>query len=418
MLTDVQARKAKAADKDYKLADSGGLYLFVTKTGFRSWRLKYRFAGKEKRLVLGPYPEVSLAEAREQREAARRWLREGVDPGVERKRRRPSIEAVVAATFEAQARAWHTAQAPRWVPQYAALILRSLERDIFPEVGSLPLSSIEPPLILAALRKIEARGSIESAKRIRQFISSVYAYAIAEGVAVTDPSASVGRALRPLVKKRKQPAVTRIDDARQLMSDVDQSTADVGTRIASRLLALTAVRPGIAQGARWSEFEAIDWSHPSEPAPAAVWRVPAGRMKLELERKHDGGFDQLVPLSRQAVAALHEARSLSSYSPFVFPGHWSTAKPISNNTLGVLYRRLGYTDKHVPHGWRSTFSTIMNERVRHHGHPGDRAVIDLMLAHVPTGLSSSEAAYNRSEHMERRRELGQEWADLLAPDQV
>ena len=415
MLTDAQARKAKAAEKDYKLADSGGLYLFVTTHGFRSWRLKYRFAGKEKRLVFGPYPEVTLAEAREKRDAARRLLRDGVDPAVERKRLRASSAAAAALTFEAQARAWHEVQAPRWVPRYATLILRSLERDVFPDLGSLPLGSIDSPMVLAALRKIEARGSIESAKRIRQFISSVFAHAIAEGVAASDPSASVGKALRPLVKKGKQPAVTRIEDARQLMLDVDGSTADIGTKLASRLLALTAVRPGIAQGASWSEFEGIDWANPGEAGPMALWRVPAGRMKLELERKNEAAFEQVVPLARQAAVALHEARTLSAYSPFVFPGHWSAAKPISNNALGVLYRRLGYAGKHVPHGWRSTFSTIMNERVRHHGHPGDRAVIDLMLAHVPQGLSSSEAAYNRSEHMERRRELAQEWADLLLP---
>ncbi|WP_076071773.1 tyrosine-type recombinase/integrase [Sphingomonas montana] len=413
MLTDVQARKAKATDKDQKLSDAGGLYLFVTRTGFKSWRMKYRYGGKEKRLTFGPYPEVSLAEARDRRDAARRLLRDDRDPSIEKMKARATSATAAATTFEMKAREWHTAQRPRWSPDYADLVLRALERDIFPDLGRMPIGEIDGPLVLAQLRKIERRGSIETAKRIRQHVSAVFVYAMAEGTAASDPSASLGKALQPLAKKGKQPAFVDIKKARQLLVDTEASSAGPVTKLASRLLALTAARPGILRSAPWPEFEGIDWDKPDAPSPGALWRVPAARMKLEMDRKTDAVFEHIIPLSPQAVDVLHALRRLTGRIALLFPSTRSTIRPMSENTIGYLYNRIGYRGRHVPHGWRACFSTIMNERVGDDVRVGDRAVIDLMLAHVPQGLSGSEAAYNRSQHMARRRQLADEWANLL-----
>jgi integrase len=316
-------------------------------------------------------------------------------------------------TFEKVARALHEAQTPRWSPDYAALILRALERDVLPTFGAMPLRDIDAPLVLATLRKIEARGSIETAKRVRQYVSAVFVHGISEGIAIADPAALVGKALKPLVTKRKQPAIVDLTKARQLLIDVEASTAGPQVKLASRLLALTAVRPGIVRAARWSEFEGVDWADHDAPAPGALWRIPAARMKLELDRKGEEAFEHIVPLPPQAVDVLRAARRLTGRIALLFHSVRSTHTPMSINTIGYMYNRVGYQGRHVPHGWRAAFSTIMNERAREHGQADDRAVIDLMLAHVPQGLSGSEAAYNRASHMQRRRELSQEWAELI-----
>jgi integrase len=412
-LTDVACRKAKAAEKDYKLADSGGLYLFVTKTGARSWRMKYRFAGKERRLTFGLYPEVGLAEARDRRDEARKLLRANIDPAVDQKKRRFSAEASAAHTFEKVARGWLETQAARWSPIHRKKSARAFERDVFPDLGGLPIAEVDGPMILTMLRKIEKRGAIDTAKRIRQHVSGIFAAAISENLVATDPSASLGKALKPLPKKGKQPARTDLPRARQVLIDVEGSTAQPLTKLASRLLAITAVRPGIVRAAVWSEFEGIDWDKPDEAAAAALWRIPADRMKLDLEQKDEEAFDHLVPLPAQAVAVVHAVRRLSGRIPFLFPNGHSTARPMSENALSYAYNRAGHYGRHVPHGWRASFSTIMNEWIANHGRDTDRAVIDGMLAHKPKGVSGSEMAYNRALHMTRRRELATIWADML-----
>lgn len=412
MLTDLKARQAKPAAKDYKLADSGGLYLFVTTNGYKSWRMKYRLSGKEKRLVFGPYPDVSLAEARERRDEAKRQLRDLRDPSVEILKRRLAAAADRDATFEKLARHWHSMHQARWTPVHAADVLRSLEREVFPSLGPLPIREIDAPLVLATLRKIESRGSLETAKRVRQRISAVFVQAISEGICSTDPAAIVAKALRPARKKTRQPAIADLTELRELLTAVEASGASPVTKIASRLLALTAVRPGVLRGATWAEFEGIDWTsiHPEEAA-TPLWRVPASRMKVVLDRKEDAAYEHLVLLSRQAVEALAVIRPLTGRFPLVFPSARHGHRPMSENAIGYLYNRAGYHGRHVPHGWRAAFSTIMNERAERCGRAGDRAIIDLMLAHIPT--NKVEGAYNRAAYMERRREIAQEWADLV-----
>lgn len=412
MLTDLKVRQAKPREADYKLTDSGGLLLLVTKAGFKSWRLRFRFAGKEKMLVLGPYPEVSLAEARDKRDDARRLLRDNRDPSLEAKKLRLAAVADREATFEKVAREWHALQAPRWAPHHAWDVLASLKREVFKHIGSIPLKEIDAPIVLAVLRKIEKRGAIETAKRVRQRISAVFVHGISTGICNNDPAALISGALQPLPRKGKQPAITNLDGLRELLRKVEASGASPVTKIASRLLALTAVRPGVVRGVKWEEFEGIDWAAPApEDAEAPLWRVPAERMKLTLDRKEDEAFDHLVPLSRQAVEALLAIRSVTGRLSYVFPSTRHLHRPLSENALGYLYNRSGYHGRHVPHGWRAAFSTIMNERAERAGRPGDRAVIDLMLAHVPA--NKVEGAYNRAAYMERRREIAQEWADLL-----
>jgi integrase len=424
MLTDAKARKAEPAEKPYKMADSGGLYLYVAPTGLRSWRMKFQIHNKEKLLTFGPYPEVSLSEARRRRDEARAQLRDHEDPSGVRKRAAEAKEQERVAkageqSFEQFARAWHALQAPRWAPVHAADVINSLERDVFPDLGARALTDVDAQGVLATLRKVEARGSIETARRLRQRISAVFGYAVSEGVASSDPAAIVANALKPLPKKGKQPAIVDLDGVRQVLIAAEASGATPITKFASRLLALTAVRPAVVRGVTWSEFEDIDWTGEAIGSRRPIWRVPAGRMKLVLDRKDEEAFDHIVPLSRQAVEMLVEVHRLTGRGKLAFPGQRHSHQPLSENAIGYLYNRVGYHGRHVPHGWRAAFSTIMNEKAERDARAiGQKAhaqldarVIDMMLAHVPK--DKVEAAYNRAAFMDRRREIAQEWADML-----
>lgn len=422
-LTDTQARKAAPRDKDYKLADSGGLYLFVTAKGFKSWRLKYRFNGKEKRLIIGPYPDVPLAAARDERDEARRLLREDKDPLAERQKRKAAAVAAAGNTFEVVAKRWHEAQLGRWSVVHATKVREALERDVYPEFGRLPLTDINAPTVLAMLRKVEKRGAIDTSKRIRQHVSAVFAYGIAEGLCSADPAGMfLLKALRPTPIGGSQPGLSDVEEIRKLHATIDASTGGPMTKLASRLLALTFVRPGLVPTARWEEFEGIDWDAPNgiNDAPEPVWRVSAARMKLEQENKEDEAFEHLAPLPPQAVDVLRAVHRLTGRFPYLFHSNRSTHQPMSNNTIGYRYNRCGYKDRHVPHGWRTSFSTIMNERAAEAGKRKElQPIIDAMLSHRPRGISAAEFAYNRAQYMPVRWQLAREWADLtmegLAP---
>jgi integrase len=409
MLSDTKARAAKAASKPYKLADEKGLFLLVNPNGSRLWRLKYRIGGKEKLLAFGSYPDVGLAAARDLRDAARKLLAAGTDPAQDKKRVAAEARAMAANAFEPVAREWHEHNKDRWTSVHAADILRSLERDVFPTIGKEPLVSIDAPMLLGMLRKVERRGSVETARRIRQRISAVFVYAISSGVAKDDPAAIIEKAMARKPKAKRQPAVTDIVELRKLIDKSETSGVYPVTALASRLLALTAVRPGVVRGARWAEFHGIDWETGETRKP--VWHIPAERMKLSLDRKDEEAFDHIAPLPPQAVAVLLATRPLSGRGDIVFPGQRHAHRPLSENAIGYLYNRVGWHHRHVPHGWRSAFSTVMNERAVVAGNHSDRAVIDLMLAHMPS--NKIEGAYNRAEFMDRRREIAEEWAELL-----
>lgn len=403
MLSDIVCRTAKPRERDYKLSDSKGLYLFVTTNGYKSWRWKYRIAGKEKGLTIGSYPEVSLAEARKRRDEAASKLRDGIDPSIERKQRKASLAIDAANTFESIARQWQTLNKTKWSAHHGEDVLSSLDKHVFPKLGGLPIRSITPPMVLGMLREIESRPAIETAKRVRQRMSAIFRFAAASGIAVSDPASVVRDALQPL-RKRRQPAFTKLPDARALLRAIEEAPGYPVTKLASRFLALTAVRPGVVRFAVMDEFEELDGVEP-------LWRIPAQRMKLVAERKADETFDFVVPLSRQAVEIIKVIRGFTGDVPYLFPNNRHVHRPMSENAIGYMYNRIAsYRGRHVPHGWRSTFSTIMNERAVQQGMPGDRAVIDFMLAHVPGGV---EGIYNRSAYFERRAVLAQEWADLL-----
>lgn len=404
MLTDTRVRTAKPRPKSYKLADSNRLYLLVTSSGGKLWRWNYTYDGKQKSMAFGAYPVVSLADARGKRDEAVAILSEGRDPAIARKLK---IEANIEAgrmTFERVAREWYENSKAQWAKIHASDVIRSLERDVFSTIGALPIAQLTPPLVLGVLREIEARGAIETAKRVRQRISAVFVYGIAQGVVENDPAEKLGKVLKPL-RKGRQPAITDIERLRQMIKDAEEDNARPITRLALRFLALTAVRPSELRGARWGEFEDLDGRKP-------LWRIPAARMKGDLDRKEEPDGDHLVPLARQSIAVLRALWPLTGSCDLLFPSNRHTHRPMSENAIGYLLNRAGYHGHHVPHGFRAAFSTIMNEWAERHGKDHDRQVIDLMLAHVPK--EKVEGAYNRAAYMPRRRELAQIWADMLA----
>jgi hypothetical protein len=404
MLTDQACRAAKPGPKDRKLSDEKGLYLLVTTAGFKSWRWKYRFGGKERKLTFGPYPEVSLRQARDYRDDARRLLRDGMDPGVERKRAkaRRSNGVDFIRSFKGAALHWHELQKPGWKPKHAAEVLSSLETELFPTLGAMALEEVRPADIRDLLVAIQARGALEAAHRLRARISRIYELAIANGLAEMDPAASIGAALKPKIK-RLHPALLKLQDCRDFIRTFERAVGFPGTKLASRLLALTAARPGMIRFAELQDMEGLDTAEP-------IWRVPAEKMKLLLAESEQDAFEFPIPLSRQAVDVITIAAELAGRRKYLFPSMTRSHAPISENRLNLSYRNAGYTRRHVPHGWRSSFSTIMNERAIDLDRPGDRAIIDLMLAHKPQGV---EAHYNRAAYMKRRRTLAQEWADML-----
>lgn len=421
MLTEAAIKRAEPRNKPYKMTDSGGLFLYVAPSGLKSFRMKFRFGGQEKLLTFGPYPDVKLSEARERRDEARRKIRENIDPSgararKEEERRLAQIEAAKQLTFEQAARTWHDLQKGRWAPVHAEDVITSLERDVFPAMGAVSLTAIDAPLVLRTLRKVEERGAIETARRLRQRISGVFAMYISEGVVSIDPAATVVKALKPLPKKGRQPAITNVDGAREVLIAAEASAASPITKLASRFLALTQARPGMVRGAEWNEIEGVDWEDRQFGPFMPIWRVPAARMKLILDLKDEEAFEHVIPLSWQAVDVLRATRRLTSRNRLIFPGQRHSHKPLSENAIGYLYNRVGFHGRHVPHGWRSSFSTTMNALAVKHKRLGDSEVIELMLAHVPA--NKVKAAYDRAGHMERRRVLSQEWADLLMEGMV
>ena len=405
MLTDQACKAAKPGATARKIADEKGLHLYVTTAGFKSWRWKYRYGGKEKQLTFGSYPEVSLREARHKRDDARRMLREGEDPGVEKKRRearrRSGVDAI--RTFQGAAMHWHGLQTPGWKAKHADEVLNALERELFPALGQRPLDEIKPADIRDILVAMQKRGAVELAHRLRARISRVYEMAIAMDMAENDPAVSLTAVLQPKVK-RMHPALLCLKDCRSFISTMETAIGFPGTKLASRILALTAARPGMIRFAEMADMEGLDTAEP-------IWRIPAEKMKLLRAESEQEAFDFIIPLSRQSVQAIRVAAELAGKRKYLFPSMTRSHRPISENTLNSNYRQVkGFSGRHVPHGWRASFSTIMNERAIDLDRPGDRAIIDLMLAHKPAGV---EAHYNRAAYMNRRRFLAQEWADML-----
>jgi integrase len=388
MLTDRRIRAATPLGRPHKLFDTRGLYLYVTPQGSRLWRLKYRWAGREKTLSFGPYPDITLADARERQAEARKMLREGRDPASETRARR-GRQGGSPDRFETLAREWHSRQKDHWSLGHARDVLTLMERHVFPALGHIPINDITPPMALACLRRIEATGAIDTARRARQMMSATFVYAIDCGIGQSDPAAIVKGALQH-ARHRRQPALIDLEEVRAVLRATEASTAGPGTKGALLLLALTGCRAGEVRAARWCEFEALDGAEP-------IWRIPAARMK--------SGVEHVIALPGAAVAVVESMRPLSGHGVFVFPHAHNSSLPLARKTLLSLLYRCGYRGKMSVHGFRAAFSSIMNER-----HPDAHDAIEAQLAHVVKGV---RGAYMRAPFLERRRQLLAEWADLL-----
>ncbi|MEG8050168.1 integrase arm-type DNA-binding domain-containing protein [Sphingomonas aurantiaca] len=398
MLTNAAVKAARPRAAPYKLFDQGGLHLYVAPTGRKSFRMKFRLGGKEQLLTIGAVPEVTLDAARARCDQVREQLGRGEDP-----RTCELAQTGQARAFEHVARQWHTHMRLRWTDVHAGDVLASLERDVFPAIGAMPIGAVTVPVILNALRAIEERGSLVTTGRVRQRISAVFAYAMAEDLVDQDPAAIVSRALTPPAPAQHHPALLEIEDARALLAAAELVDVAPIVKLASRFLALTAVRFAAVRGARWEEIEDLDGAAP-------LWRVPAARMKLAAAKKLDAKNDHAVPLSRQAVALLREVRAIMHQDDANMHGlifDCGAGRMIGEKSIGTLYDRAGFEGRHVPHGWRATFSTLMNEKAQ--GADGD--VVERALAHTPK--DKVKAAYDRSAQLQRLRDLFQEWADLL-----
>lgn len=396
MLTDMQIRSTKPGAKPIRLYDERGLYLEVTPRGGRWWRFKYRYAGKEKLLSMGTYPDTPLKAARDRRDRARTLLQEGVDPSEARRAEKASRSQGVLNGFEAVAREWHaTIHVEKVSAGHAARTLIRLEQDVFPWLGGVPVGEIKAPQLLQAVRRIEARGAIETAHRALQSCGQVFRYAIATGRAERDPTPDLRGALKPVLVQH-MPAITDPKRVGDLLRAIESYKGMPVTRAALRLAPLVFVRPGELRKAEWAEFD-LD---------AAEWRIPAARMKRTKQEKLSGAA-HFVPLSRQALATLRELQPLTGHTRYLFPSPRTRERPMSDNGVLSALRRMGFpSDEMTGHGFRAMARTLLAERLN-----VDEAVIEAQLAHAVK--DSLGRAYNRTEFLEQRRKMLQMWADYL-----
>lgn len=385
-LTDAAIRRAKPSDKPQKITDGGGLYLYLTPTGARSWRWKYRIAGKEKLLSIGLYPDVSLARAREARDEARRLLARGVDPGAQKKAAALAHSALGSDSFETIANEW-LATRP-WVPSYAEKVEAWMKNDVFPWIGSRSVADLTAPDFLRLARRIEERGAIESAHRIMQNCGQIMRYAVATGRAERNPVADLKGALAP-PKEAHHAAITDPVQLGGLLRSIEAYSGSAITRSALRLAPLVFLRPGELRHAEWEEFD-LD---------AAVWTIPASKMKMRAAH--------LVPLSRQALQILKDIKPITGRHKWVFSGARDPKRPMSENAVTAALRNMGYDRTMMTgHGFRATARTILDEVL--HFRPD---IIEHQLAHAvkdPNGR-----AYNRTSHLQERVRMMQVWADYL-----
>ncbi|MGC1808505.1 MAG: integrase arm-type DNA-binding domain-containing protein [Candidatus Binataceae bacterium] len=389
-LTDPKVRNAKCGIKSRKLFDGRGLFLLVTPSGGKWWRFKYRFEGKAKTISLGVYPSVGLKEARERHDKARKLVAAGVDPSADRKAAKAAQGAAERGegdTFEAVAREWFGKFSPAWVKGHADIVIHRLERDVFPWLGERMTGEIAPAELLAVLRRIESRGALETAHRVKQICGQVFRYGVATGRAQRDPSGDLRGALPP-PKEKHHAAFTNPAEIAGLMRSIAGYQGTFAVRCALRLAALTFVRPGELRKAEWSEFD-LD---------GAAWRIPAARMKMRAEH--------LVPLSRQAVEVLRELHPLTGGGRYVFPSARTTLRPMSENAITAAIRYMGYEQgKMTGHGFRTVASTTLNEL----GWSAD--AIERQLAH--SERDEVRGAYNRAAYLDERTRMMAAWADYL-----
>jgi integrase len=387
-LKDTQIRAIRATDKSIKKADGKGLYIEVVPSGSKLWRLKYRFAGKEKRLALGAYPEVSLAEARKRCDAARALIEQGIDPGLKRKREKAAAKVSAENSFERIAEEYLTKMEKDGRAEPTVAKARWFLSLLKPAIGSLPISEVDPQMLLAALKRLEAKGNYETAKKTRSFASRVFRYAVATARAKHDPADLLkGALIAP--KARHYAAILEGPKLGELLRAIDDYSGQPVTKLALQIAPHVFVRPGELRHAEWNEID-LD---------GAVWRVPEGKMKAR--RPHS------VPLSRQVIALFKELRSLTGPSGLVFPAFHTSRRPMSENTLNAALRRMGFAKDEVSaHGFRSTASTLLNESGLWNPDAIERA-----LAHGDS--NAVRGAYHRGQYWDERVRMAQWWSDYL-----
>ena len=382
-LTDAKIRNTTAEDKRLKLSDGGGLYLLVMPSGGKWWRLKFRVNGKEKLLSLGVYPEVSLKDARNKRDAARKLLADGGDPSAKRAAEKASGGE---NTFKAVALEFLASNKSRWSTSHYRHIDECFSRDVFPWLGNTLIDEVKAPAILKTLRRIVDRGALETAARTKQFIGQAFRWAVAHGRAESDPTGALKGAL-PTPKKSHFAAITDPIALTKLLSIIDGYKGSFVVRTALQLAPLVIARPANLVSMEWSEINLDD----------ATWRIPGDKMKT--------GEPHIVPLSRQAIALLEDIKPLSSSGKFVFPSGVRGNEHMSRETIGATLRRLGLKGEQTAHGFRTTASTILHEQ----GYNSD--IIEKALAHAER--NAIKAAYCHATYLPQRREMLQSWADYL-----
>jgi integrase len=394
-LTDKRVRQSKPREKPYNLYDAGGLYLTVAPTGGKWWRLKYRHAGKEKRIGLGTYPEVTLAAARAARDAARHEVHAGKDPGLTRRKEAMRQKVAAGNTFDAVAREWLAVKNSGWVASQQTKERRRLELHAFPWIGKTPIADLTAANIRPLLDRLVKRGTVDMAHRLRQQISSVFQYAGRDDRVSRDPAANLA-GLLPEHLQRSYSSLTAPEDVGQLLRAIEGFKGQFATACALRLAPLLFVRPGELRAAEWAEIN----------LETAEWRIPATRRKLRKKFKEDPTVPpHVVPLQKQALDTLRELHALTGHGKYLFPGARDAKRPMSNVTINAALRRLGYDGETMTaHGFRHMASTLLNEL----GWNPD--AIERQLSHKGHGV---RAVYNKAEYMAERKKMMQAWADYL-----
>ncbi|HDZ2194310.1 TPA: tyrosine-type recombinase/integrase, partial [Klebsiella pneumoniae] len=376
-LNDMQIRRAKPEAKAYTLGDGQGLSLLIEPNGSKSWRFRYRYAGKPKMISLGVYPTITLADARSRRDDARKLVAEGKNPSEVRKEQKIALQTESENAFEKIATEWHQMKSAKWSAGYASDIMEAFQNDIFPYVGTRPIGEIKPLELLNVLRKIEKRGALEKMRKVRQRCSEVFRYAIATGRAEFNPAADLSSALE--VHQSNHFPFLKADELPGFLRALDSYTGSRLVQIATKLLMITGVRTIELRAALWSEFDLGN----------AIWEIPAERMKMR--RSH------LVPLSTQALDLLNELKIMTGNYRYVFPGRNDPNKPMSEASINQVIKRIGYGGKVTGHGFRHTLSTILHEE----GY--STAWIEMQLAH--TDKNKIRGTYNHAYYLDKRREM-------------
>ncbi|HAG8734086.1 TPA: tyrosine-type recombinase/integrase [Escherichia coli] len=384
-LTDIQIKRAKPQDKPYTMNDGHGLSLLIKPDGSKGWRFRFRFAGKARLMSFGSYELVSLAEAREKRDTARKQVANGIDPVEERKAQKLAQKLSTENSFESVSREWHAAKADRWTIAYREEIIKTFEQDVFPFIGKRPISEIKPLELLEVLKRIENRGALEKTRKVRQRCGEVFRYAIITGRAEYNPAPDLAIALA--IPKQKHHPFLSAEELPHFVRDLESYTGSIITKNATKILMMTGVRTQEMRFATWSEIDLIK----------GIWEIPAERMKMR--RPH------IVPLSSQVIELFKQLQPITSDYPYVFIGRNDRRKPISKESVNQVIESLGYKGRTTGHGFRHTLSTILHEM------GFESAWIEIQLAHVDK--NTIRGTYNHALYLDKRKYMMQKYSDFL-----